>query len=98
MEGGDGPTRASRTCWTAHLLQVCDKARLLELIHDFIVFDAGIKKLCRHNQYFGVQGRAGPRAAPRGRHHLAHPGQRQEPDHGLAGQVDPRARRRTPGC
>src|SRR5699024_5693909 len=24
-------------------------------IHDFIVFDAGIKKTCRHNQYFGVR-------------------------------------------
>ena len=38
-----------------HLLQVCSKARLLELIHDFVVFDAGIKKLCRQNQYFGVK-------------------------------------------
>ena len=36
------------------LLQVCRKARLLELIHDFVVFDAGTKKLCRQNQYFGV--------------------------------------------
>ena len=37
------------------LLQLCAKERLLELIHDFIVFDAGIKKTCRHNQYFGVK-------------------------------------------
>src|SRR5439155_1530373 len=36
------------------LTQLCSKARFLELIHDFIVFDAGTKKLCRHNQYFGV--------------------------------------------
>ncbi len=36
-------------------MQVCAKARFLELIHDFIVFDAGIKKLCRHHQYFGVR-------------------------------------------
>ena len=35
--------------------QLCCKARFLELIHDFIVFDAGTKKLCRHNQYFGVR-------------------------------------------
>ncbi|HXT37298.1 MAG TPA: HsdR family type I site-specific deoxyribonuclease, partial [Chloroflexota bacterium] len=35
--------------------QVCGKARFLELIHDFVVFDAGAKKLCRHNQYFGVR-------------------------------------------
>ncbi len=37
------------------LNQVCHKERLLEIIHDFIVFDAGIKKICRHNQYFGVK-------------------------------------------
>lgn len=37
------------------LLQLCDKKRLLEVVHDFIVFDAGTKKLCRHNQYFGVR-------------------------------------------
>ncbi len=37
------------------VLQLCDKAKFLELIHDFIVFDAGTKKLCRHNQYFGVK-------------------------------------------
>jgi type I site-specific deoxyribonuclease, HsdR family len=38
-----------------HLLQLCEKKRLLELIHDFTVFDAGVKKLCRPNQYFGVR-------------------------------------------
>ncbi len=38
-----------------HLTQVCNKSRFLEIIHDYIVFDAGIKKLCRHNQYFGVR-------------------------------------------
>lgn len=27
-----------------HLAQICNKQRLLELIHDFIVFDAGVKK------------------------------------------------------
>jgi len=37
------------------LIQLCAKARFLELIHDFIVFDAGVKKLCRPNQYFGVR-------------------------------------------
>ena len=38
-----------------NLSQLCEKNRFLEIIHDFIVFDAGVKKLCRHNQYFGVQ-------------------------------------------
>lgn len=37
------------------LLQLCDKSRFLELIHDFIVFDAGVKKGPRHNQYFGIK-------------------------------------------
>jgi type I restriction enzyme R subunit len=37
------------------LAQVCAKHRLLEIIHDFIVFDAGVKKTCRPNQYFGVK-------------------------------------------
>lgn len=37
------------------LSQVCSKPRLLEIIHDFMVFDAGTKKTCRHNQYFGVK-------------------------------------------
>jgi len=35
--------------------QLCGKSRLLEIVHDFMVFDAGIKKACRHNQYFGVR-------------------------------------------
>ncbi len=39
----------------AGLHQICRKDRLLEIIHDFTVFDAGIKKTCRHNQYFGVR-------------------------------------------
>jgi type I restriction enzyme R subunit len=38
-----------------HVTQLCTKAHFLEHIHDFIVFDAGTKKLCRHNQYFGVK-------------------------------------------
>lgn len=37
------------------VLQICNKQRLIELLHDFIVFDRGIKKLCRPNQYFGVK-------------------------------------------
>ncbi|MDN4522058.1 type I restriction endonuclease subunit R [Mycolicibacterium austroafricanum] len=37
------------------LLQMCSKERLLELIHDFMVFDSGVKKTARHNQYFGVK-------------------------------------------
>lgn len=38
-----------------HIMQLCRKDRFLELLHDFIVFDRGIKKLCRQNQYFAVK-------------------------------------------
>lgn len=46
----DEPLRLDR-----HLLQLCNKERLLDIIYNFIIFDAGIKKTCRHNQYFGVK-------------------------------------------
>lgn len=38
-----------------YLLRMCRKDRLIELIHDFVVFDGGIKKLPRVHQYFGVK-------------------------------------------
>ncbi len=37
------------------IINLCQKERFLEIIHNFIVFDAGVKKTCRHNQYFGVK-------------------------------------------
>lgn len=37
-----------------HLSLICNKQRFLQIIHDFIVFDAGVKKTCRHNQFFGI--------------------------------------------
>lgn len=38
-----------------YLLKMCDKERFLEIIYDFILFDGGIKKLCRTHQYFGLK-------------------------------------------
>jgi type I restriction enzyme R subunit len=38
-----------------YLLKLCDKRRLIELMHDFVLFDAGIKKLPRVHQYFGIK-------------------------------------------
>jgi type I restriction enzyme R subunit len=38
-----------------YLLKICDKQRLLELIHDFVLFDGGTKKLPRVHQYFGIK-------------------------------------------
>jgi len=37
-----------------HLISLCQKERLLDILYNFIVFDSGTKKFCRHNQYFGV--------------------------------------------
>lgn len=48
VPGADAPLQAE-------LAYLCAPARLLELLHDFVVFDAGVKKICRHNQYFGVK-------------------------------------------
>jgi type I restriction enzyme, R subunit len=39
----------------SNLFALCEKKRLIELIRDFIAFDRGTKKICRHNQYFGVK-------------------------------------------
>ena len=53
------------------LSQMCSKARLLEIVHDFMIFDAAVEKTCRHNQYFGVKAarpqvqRASSRTTPR---------------------------------
>ena len=38
-----------------YLLKICEKNRLIELMHDFVMFDAGTKKLPRVHQYFGVK-------------------------------------------
>lgn len=37
------------------VLQFFNKERLLDIVHNFVVFDSGTKKLCRPNQYFGVK-------------------------------------------
>ena len=37
------------------VLQFFEPARLLEYIHDFIIFDGGVKKAARPNQYFAIK-------------------------------------------
>ncbi len=37
------------------LAQLCNKVRLLDLIRNFIIFDAGQKKVPRQHQFFGVK-------------------------------------------
>ncbi|RWK68311.1 HsdR family type I site-specific deoxyribonuclease [Mesorhizobium sp.] len=38
-----------------YLLRMCRKDRILELLHDFVLFDGGVKKLPRVHQYFGIK-------------------------------------------
>ena len=54
-EAGSPATAADTSRLLADLGHLCARDRLLELVHDFVVFDAGVKKICRHNQYFGVK-------------------------------------------
>ncbi|MCZ8387128.1 type I restriction endonuclease subunit R [Achromobacter xylosoxidans] len=37
------------------LVQLCEKARLLDLIRNFVIFDAGFKKVPRQHQYQGIK-------------------------------------------
>ncbi|MCU0430596.1 MAG: HsdR family type I site-specific deoxyribonuclease [Cytophagaceae bacterium] len=38
-----------------YLKKMCSKERFLEIIHDFVLFDGGVKKLPRYHQYFGIK-------------------------------------------
>jgi type I restriction enzyme, R subunit len=38
-----------------YLLKLCSKDRIIELMHDFVLFDGGIKKLPRVHQYFAIK-------------------------------------------
>jgi type I restriction enzyme R subunit len=42
-----------------YLRRMCNKARFLELIYDFVLFDGGVKKVPRVHQYFGVKAARG---------------------------------------
>ena len=36
------------------LYSLFNKVRFLDLIHNFIIFDNGVKKVCRYNQYYAI--------------------------------------------
>ncbi|AHX12006.1 restriction endonuclease subunit R [Dyella jiangningensis] len=38
-----------------YLLKMCTKSRIIELMHNFVLFDGGVKKLPRVHQYFGIK-------------------------------------------
>ena len=48
-------TDNSRFKLDKYLLKMCRKDRLIELMHDFVLFDGGAKKLPRVHQYFGIK-------------------------------------------
>lgn len=50
---GEKPADLTLLDW--ELLSYFEKSRFLEIIHDFIIYDFGTKKICRPNQYFGVK-------------------------------------------
>ncbi len=45
----------SRNLLDKYLLKMCNKERFMEIIYDFVLFDAGTKKLPRVHQYFGIK-------------------------------------------
>lgn len=45
----------SRILLDKYLMKMCNKERFLEIIHDAVLYDAGIKKLPRVHQYFGLK-------------------------------------------
>ncbi|OHX36083.1 restriction endonuclease subunit R [Methylomonas sp. LWB] len=49
------PTTAIGALLDRPLAQLCGKARLLDLLRNFIIFDAGQKKVPRQHQFFGVK-------------------------------------------
>jgi type I restriction enzyme R subunit len=54
-ETAAGGAPAAGTLLDRPLAQMCNKARLLDLIRNFIIFDAGQKKVPRPHQFFGVK-------------------------------------------
>jgi type I restriction enzyme, R subunit len=50
QEGARAITAQDRTIYA-----LCRPARLLDLIHRFTVFDGGVRKIARHQQYFGIR-------------------------------------------
>ena len=77
-----------------YLLKMCEKSRLIELMHDFVLFDGGVKKLPRAHQYFGIKA-AQDHVREKKNGIIWHTqGQRQEHRHGALGQVDSREQRK----
>ena len=71
------------------LQYLCNKERLLEILHDFIVFDAGVKKNMPAQSILRRESSTGIPKTQRGRNYMAHPRQWKKSHNGLARQMDP---------
>jgi type I restriction enzyme R subunit len=54
-EAVDGAAASAGALLDRPLMQLCSKVRLLDLIRNFMIFDAGQKKVPRPHQFFGVK-------------------------------------------
>ncbi|MFI5165239.1 MAG: type I restriction endonuclease subunit R [Thermoanaerobaculales bacterium] len=54
-EGAPGAAPTAGALLDRPLAQLCNKTRLLDLIRNFVIFDAGHKKVPRPHQFFGVK-------------------------------------------
>ena len=61
VEGRRGRTTAASSS-TSTCSRCARKDRLIELMHDFVLFDGGVKKLPRVHQYFGIKAAQAARA------------------------------------
>lgn len=55
LEWKRDPMDESRLHLFDHLEAMCNKEMLLDFIHNFVIFDAGVKKVARQNQYHGIK-------------------------------------------
>ena len=62
-EAADGAPPTAGALLDRPLAELCEKSRLLDLIRNFIIFDAGQKKVPRPHQFCGREGRAGTHRA-----------------------------------
>ena len=76
------------------LAELCNKRRLLDLVRNFVIFDAGQKKVPRPHQFYAVKAAQETHRETRGRCHLAYARQRQEHLDGAGRQVAAGARPR----
>ena len=45
----------SKELLDSDIYRFLNKERVIDFLHNFVIFDSGTKKLARHNQYFGVK-------------------------------------------